>query len=497
MKNIQLKLNKRVGLIFVSSLLISLLVGIQIGLAQTGTTPTFSTGPYAGAPTCTVYPLNSTYYSAKDSYGAIFSQSSDISTILNAIYIANPYADVVLNNGVYSTSNTITMPETATLRGETIGKREYMPTIEPSASFPSTNYIITVTSTTSGTDCGEISNLYLYNNNIAANRNGILLNATTTSSFMRGFTVEKVRFTYLMTPLKLMGTIWESTFTDLQIVGYNTGFKGYHAIELEKDVGGAIPYREGPKLNYFTNIKIRNDGGFDVGFYFGNDTAYNKIVNLDIYKGGYTYAGIYFTGRSFSNSVTNYRNSDNNPAVTTSASSIVMNGPQVFGNAIYQSNLSPMADSLEVIKYLGWAYNNYVQFLPLGAIEYGTYVINGTQAGAGNSVNILPPHANQTTGIAWSYSGASRNVTFSGFQAEDSGSATATSYSAITYKLAGTATSISAIACAETNASNTDLYTEIWIRDATGFGVFLKYANGTYFTAPNYVTVLWSAKYSP
>lgn len=93
--------NKLVALVFVLSVLTSLFFGIQIGAQSGFPSTTITSGPYAGAPTYTVYP-NGTHYFAKNAYGAV-SWSSTNATVTgnNALSYASAQNGTVVFTGVF------------------------------------------------------------------------------------------------------------------------------------------------------------------------------------------------------------------------------------------------------------------------------------------------------------------------------------------------------------------------------------------------------------
>ena len=90
------------NVIIVSAFLISILIAYLFGVYATSpsTTPTFSTGPYPGAPTYTIYTDGSWYY-AKNAYGAINYSGTDASQVVQNVFDNHP-AKVLFKTGTYN-----------------------------------------------------------------------------------------------------------------------------------------------------------------------------------------------------------------------------------------------------------------------------------------------------------------------------------------------------------------------------------------------------------
>jgi parallel beta-helix repeat protein len=89
---------------FFSTMFVLILAGAILGwcVFATGTTPTFTTGPFPGAPSYTVWPEGSTYF-AKDAYGAIAFESSNASYIMNSA-LSSGGVDILLGRGTFEFS---------------------------------------------------------------------------------------------------------------------------------------------------------------------------------------------------------------------------------------------------------------------------------------------------------------------------------------------------------------------------------------------------------
>ena len=87
------------NVIIVSAFLISILIAYLFGVYATtpSTTPTFSTGPYPGAPTYTIY-TNGSWYYAKNEYGGIEYSSTSAAVVIQNVFDTHP-SFVFFKNG--------------------------------------------------------------------------------------------------------------------------------------------------------------------------------------------------------------------------------------------------------------------------------------------------------------------------------------------------------------------------------------------------------------
>jgi len=103
----------------VSLTLISLLIGVLVGVYATGSSsiPTFSTGPYAGAPSYTVYTNNSWYF-AKNAYGAIEHSGTNASYLVQTIITETETKSIFFRSGDYYFDHGLTLKSGLIMSGE-------------------------------------------------------------------------------------------------------------------------------------------------------------------------------------------------------------------------------------------------------------------------------------------------------------------------------------------------------------------------------------------
>jgi len=93
---------KKLSSIVLSAIVISSILSLEIYTYATSpsTTPTFSSGPYPGAPTYTIY-TNGSWYYAKNAYGAVDYSGTDATQVVQNVFDNHP-AKVLFKAGTYN-----------------------------------------------------------------------------------------------------------------------------------------------------------------------------------------------------------------------------------------------------------------------------------------------------------------------------------------------------------------------------------------------------------
>lgn len=430
---------KKVVLIIIASCLVCSLLTAAVFASSPLTFQVITSGVVSGAPTYTVFIDNAIYY-AKNAYGAISYSDTDFESLIENINTANNHADILLLNGIYIISDELNISPYLTLRGESMGKRDYTATIKATDTFPEGSALIHIESEVSnlGYRLGMLNNLWLYNPYPTRNIEGIVLQAdASSSSVISGYTIQNIASNYVSSTIHFKGWITRCSGNNIQVSSLNNDFFGTNCFWLEK-TGSAL---EGPYMNIISDVKVIGPGqtgtsGYKNVILFGNDSKYNQFTNFCFDNIVLLDSFVQFQGENtLANQLINLRCSDTYSLGGSSiytASAILFNGSGVRDNKIFAGIIAaPGYENHDLIRYINNPFNNYVQCEVFGGGRYGSYCINGTGAGAGNIVEFLPNNCGETssyqTNAVWKYTGTSEIITFKGYQAETKGSITGAS----------------------------------------------------------------------